>query len=90
MPFYTLSIWNQCEKDEDALEEDGVTFSNGPIRSIYNPSLALEEALDKWLDLYLQNPGLTIPPISSVECTMVSLTPVTPESTALVLPPTIR
>lgn len=88
VPFYTLSIWNQCEMDDQILDDQEMigVFSN---RSIYDPTEALDKALEKWLDLYLQGPGPAIPPISQVECTMLPLTPIA-ETSSLVMPPTIR
>jgi hypothetical protein len=61
-----------------------------PTQTDYKPTRALDEALDSWLELFLQNPGLSIPPISQVESTIAPLTPTTPEATTFIPPPTIR
>ncbi|KAI6176537.1 Bifunctional protein NCOAT [Aphelenchoides bicaudatus] len=91
VPFYTLSIWNKSIGDgksqSDSEEEMTGIF---PSQLNYRPAGALNEALDNWLELYLQNPNLAIPPISQIECTIAPLTPATPEATTFVLPPTIR
>ncbi|KAI6217820.1 Bifunctional protein NCOAT [Aphelenchoides fujianensis] len=76
VPLYTMSVWNQSEYDEDEMET--------------TPTGALNEALDKWLDLYQQGPGPAIPPISQIECTMTPLAESAPETNVFVPPPTIR
>ncbi|KAI6214663.1 hypothetical protein M3Y94_00295100 [Aphelenchoides besseyi] len=102
VPLYTMSIWNQSEYDESEMEvqsspqanieeEMGKIFSATPNRRSYSPAGALNEALEKWLDLYTQGPGPAIPPISQIECTMTPLTETAPpDSNVLIPPPTIR
>ncbi|KAI6192467.1 Bifunctional protein NCOAT [Aphelenchoides fujianensis] len=101
VPLYTMSVWNQSEYDEDEMEttsspraiieeEMAKIFTAVPTRKSYSPTGALNEALDKWLDLYQQGPGPAIPPISQIECTMTPLAESAPETNVFVPPPTIR
>uniref|UniRef100_A0A1I8AGY3 protein O-GlcNAcase n=1 Tax=Steinernema glaseri TaxID=37863 RepID=A0A1I8AGY3_9BILA len=104
VPLHTLAEWNRCdgdapdvENDRDATLEAGgaepaaeiVVDKAKPIK-LYHPLRALKEASKKWLEVYLQGLGPTIPPISQMETQTIApiIEPVIISST--VPPPSIR
>ncbi|TMS36482.1 hypothetical protein L596_003633 [Steinernema carpocapsae] len=104
VPLHTLAEWNRCdgdapdvENDRDATLEAGgaepaaeiVVDKAKPVK-LYHPLKALKEASKKWLEVYSQGLGPTIPPISQMETQTIA--PIIEQAvvSSTVPPPSIR